>query len=334
MRGMRALVLGLVVLAGCNKDRSQGAAGDPPQSGAVTHPPPAWAYPLNPQSLAPPADDGGPHSLPNSQASFTSHDLGDLFGAPDWYPNDHPPMPALVAHGATPGVYACGYCHLPNGLGRPENTSLAGLPASYILQQVGDFAKGARKSSVAERVPSSLMVKLSSEVANDPGLDAAAKYFASLAPKSMTQVVEADVVPKTEVDGWVRRKSADGATEPLGERIVEIPDDFARFEERDPRATFTAYVPRGSLARGDTLIRTGASGTTLPCASCHGPDLRGLAYGPPIAGRFPGYLARQLFDIQSGARNGNGAITMKSVVAKLSAADVIAIAARAGSMTP
>jgi hypothetical protein len=47
-------------------------------------------------------------------------------------------------------VFACGFCHLPNGLGRPENSSLAGLPASYIVQQVADFKSGARKACQEE----------------------------------------------------------------------------------------------------------------------------------------------------------------------------------------
>ena len=63
----------------------------------------------------------------------------DSFNVPDWHPEEHPAMPDVVEHGRKPSVRGCGYCHLPNGLGRPENASLAGLPAAYIEQQVAGF---------------------------------------------------------------------------------------------------------------------------------------------------------------------------------------------------
>jgi cytochrome c553 len=82
--------------------------------------------------------------------------------------------------------------------------------------------------------------------------------------------------------------------EPLGQRIVEIPDNLEQFESRDPRSTFTAYVPVGSLAKGEALVTTGGPGKTLACGACHGPDLRGLGPLPSIAGRSPSYMFRQL----------------------------------------
>ena len=62
-------------------------------------------------------------------------------------PRPIPRCPTIVAHGRKPEVFACGYCHLPNGQGRPENASLAGQPADYIVQQVEDMREGTRKSS-------------------------------------------------------------------------------------------------------------------------------------------------------------------------------------------
>jgi cytochrome c553 len=44
-------------------------------------------------------------------------------------------MPNIVAHGSG-DAWACAYCHLPNGQGRPENPPLAGLPVAYIAEQV------------------------------------------------------------------------------------------------------------------------------------------------------------------------------------------------------
>ncbi len=111
---------------------------------ANTSEPPAWAYVVNPP--APPVDpnapkpvpDETPKRVPNSDVALTIAQTRDLYNPPDWHPNDHPPMPEIVGHGRKPGVFACAYCHLPNGQGRPENAGIAGLPAAYIVQQLAD----------------------------------------------------------------------------------------------------------------------------------------------------------------------------------------------------
>lgn len=118
---------------------------------AAHQPPPYWAYAVNPPADAStgdakPADDS-PQHVPGSDATFTLSRIGDLYAVPDWHPNSHPTMPLVVAHGRKPEVYACGYCHLPNGQGRPENSSLAGLPMDYMVQQMADFKSGQRKCS-------------------------------------------------------------------------------------------------------------------------------------------------------------------------------------------
>ena len=98
--------------------------------------------------------------------------------------------------------------------------------------------------------------------------------------------------------------------------------------------TYTAYAPPGSIAKGEVLVRRGGEGKTLACATCHGEDLRGLGNVPPIAGRSPTYLARQLYDIKSGARNGDAAALMKPVVEKLGNDDFIAITAYLATLDP
>ena len=115
---------------------------------AKTQPPPDWAYCPNPPAEAPATQSANTlQHVPNSTAVFTLAQIDDLFDVPDWHPASHPPMPDIVGHGSKPDVYACGYCHLPNGLGRPENSSIAGLPADYIIQQMADFKSGLRKSA-------------------------------------------------------------------------------------------------------------------------------------------------------------------------------------------
>jgi hypothetical protein len=88
--------------------------------------------------------------------------------------------------------------------------------------------------------------------------------------------------PKTFIAAFFWAAAEGSEREALGQRIVEIPDDLHRFESRDPRSTFTAYVPIGSLAKGEALVTKGGPGKTLECATCHGPDLKGLGPLPSI----------------------------------------------------
>jgi cytochrome c553 len=141
-------------------------------------------------------------------------------------------------------------------------------------------------------------------------------------------------VPRTFVAGWhlAAARSADG--EPLGQRIVEVPEDLERFESRDARARFIAYVPLGSIETGRTLAATGGGGRTLPCATCHGPELKGLGPVPGIAGRSPSYIVRQLYDLKHGARAGPSSALMTPTVDKLTLDDMISLAAYAASLKP
>ena len=82
-----------------------------------------------------------------------------------------------------------------------------------------------------------------------------------------------------------------------------MPEDNAREALRDPRSGFVAYVPVGSIKKGEALVKTGG-GKTTACAICHGADLKGLGPVPGLAGRSPSYSARQMFDMQTGARAG------------------------------
>jgi cytochrome c553 len=293
---------------------------------------PVWAYPVNPPGLKPAPDDGVVKHVPNSSAGFTWTQLRDLFSPPDWHPDNHPPMPEVVGRGNKPGQFACGFCHLPNGLGRPENSSLAGLPASYIAQQVADFKSGARKSSEPASLPINLMVAVAKLVSEEDA-KTAAEYFAALKPTPWIRVVETEVVPKTKVGGWMLIADEGAGTEPIGQRIIEMPENLERTELRDSASGFIAYVPPGSVGKGEELIRNGA-GKTTPCAICHGAQLKGLGPVPALAGRSPSYIVRQLYDIQHGVRNGQWTELMKSVVAGLSEEDLVSIAAYTASLAP
>jgi len=270
--------------------------------------------------------------VPGSNAAYSITQLRDRFIAPVWHPGDHPPLPSIVAEGRKPNVFACGFCHRADGPGGPENASLAGLPAAYMVQQMADYKSGARRTSVPKRNVD-LMISLSKDI-NDAEVAAAATYFSTLKPRANIRVVETDAVPKTFVAGWFLAAAKTGEKEAIGRRIIEVPEDLDRFEDRDPRSRFIAYVPIGSISKGAALVGTGGAAKTLQCAICHGQDLKGLGGVPPIAGRSPSYVVRQLYDIQNDARAGTAAQLMKGTVANLTVDDMLWIAAYLASLTP
>jgi cytochrome c553 len=321
-------VVGVLVLAGGLR-----AAGDPP--GWAYNAPPAPPPGTTPPPPAPPApDDGSIKNLPGAAKGFTVTEIRNQFGPADWYPGDHPPMPDVVAHGRRPDVRACSLCHYPNGKGRPENAGVSGLPVEYFLKTMDDFRSGARKSAEARKANTNIMIAIARAM-TDRELHAAAEYFGSMKWTPWIKVVESQSVPKTRVQGGMFLKLEGSDTEPLGRRIVEMPDNAEHTEMlRDPRSGFTAYVPVGSLQAGKTLVETGGNGKTERCAICHGDGLRGLGPVPPLAGRSPSYLMRQMFDIQQGARSGVWSELMLPAVKKLSEDEMMTIAAYVASMTP
>jgi cytochrome c553 len=292
--------------------------------------PPAWAYPVNPPNFQRAADDGAIRQVPDSTAGFTLTQLRALFAAPDWHPEDHSPMPTIVATGRKPDVFACGVCHRVDGPGGPENASLFGLSAEYIIQQTVEFKTGVRTNSVP-RVATDLMIKASKGV-TDQELREAADYFASIKPIANIAVTETDTVPKTHVRDLVLARIDDGEKEPIGQRIIEIPENVEYFLSRDSRARFIAYVPQGSIEKGRALAAS--SDLRVQCAACHGADLKGTAVAPRIATRSPTYAFRQLFDFKTGARKGANSEPMKPVVENLSVADMIALVAYTASLVP
>jgi cytochrome c553 len=300
---------------------------------AAAETPPPWAYPKAPPDFKPPPDDGTVRRVPSSSAAYTLTQLRDLFLAPDWHPSDHPPMPEVVARGRKPDVFACGFCHRADGPGGPENANLTGLPASYILRQMLDFKSGARKSSVPELAPQALKARLAKAV-TQAEIEAAAAYFSSIKPRSIVRVVEASVVPPTAVSAWFMVALKEGEKEPIGQRIIEVPENVEQFVYRDSRAQFIAYVPPGSIKKGEALAATGGGGKTVQCGTCHGSGLRGTEAVPGIAGRSPSYMVRQLYDYKHGARAGPDSAQMKPSVEKLAVEDMIALAAYAAALAP
>jgi cytochrome c553 len=294
---------------------------------------PIWAYPV-PQEMPPQSklDNTVQKKVPGSKAHFTEAGVNDRFNVPDWFPKDHPPLPEVVAHGRKPQVFACGYCHLPNGQGRPENAPLAGQPAQYIIEQVTEMKEGRRKTSQPTMGSIKSMYAVAGAASPDE-VKAAADYFSKLKYKKWIRVVESDTVPKFDISSHnMLVKSSGGGTEPLGNRIVELPENLDLVELRDPNSGFVAYVPKGAIARGRKLVQSGNG--AFPCASCHGANLKGDGNVPALAGRSPSGIVRQLYDIQHGTRGGPAVDPMKPEVATMTDANRVDIAAYLASLKP
>jgi cytochrome c553 len=271
-------------------------------------------------------------TIPDSDQKYPLSRINDTFNAPDWHPADHGPMPEIVANGRKPKVIACAYCHTPTGQGRPENSALAGLPEAYIKEQLEAYRSGERQPVGPDFYkPTHAMYALAGEL-TDEDIEAAAKYFAQQKLGRRVYVVESLNIPRAEPSDWVY-KQVDGS-EDLGDRLLEVAPDIVRHQHRDDRMQYTAYAPPGALFRGKQLVTTGDKGTTQPCATCHGPKLQGTDKIPPLAGRSPTYLLRQLLGFRNGLRTNETAKQMDPVVEKLELKDMVALAAYLGSLYP
>jgi cytochrome c553 len=318
-----------------------GPSGDPRSTAepiavdARAHETLPWAFVLDdPRDPAAPAPDPNEVvTVPGSSLSLRRGSITIANGPPDWHPDGHPPMPDIVARGGGEGVMPCGYCHLPNGQGKPENSSLAGQPYVYLVQQLEDFRNGLRRTGEPRMAPPALMTGIGSAL-SEADARVAAAYFASMEYRPWIRVVETDSVPRTRFAGWIHEVVEGAGAEPIGVRVVEVPEDLQRTRLRDDASGFVAYVPRGAVARGEALALTGDAGRTVACTICHGADLRGTGPVPALAGRSPSYMARQLFDLRTGHRDGAWSDLMDRTVADLTVADVVDVVAYLASLEP
>jgi cytochrome c553 len=283
-------------------------------------------------------------TLAGSSATYSVIDVRDGSNVIDWFPGDHPtPMPGVIKHGpAASGDRrrGCGSCHLPNGQGRPENAPAGGLPVAYFVRQIEDFRNGLRRTADPRKPNTNTMIDLAKAMTGEE-IEQASRYFGAIKYRSWIRVVETDRVPRTRIAGNLFLPVAEEKTEPINGRIIEVPENEEQTEKfRNPHVGFVAYVPPGSIEKGKDLVTTGGmrivdnkiiQGKTTPCVTCHGLDLMGVVDVPPIAGRSPSYIVRQLWDIQQGARNGASVQLMKMAIAQLSADDLLAVAAYVSS---
>jgi cytochrome c553 len=316
----------------------------PPAPGDKAIPQALPSRALNPKQD--PFEQTRPRRVEGSNATYSRLEIRDLGNVIDWFPGDHPPMSHIIRHGPAslgPAARGCGSCHLPNGKGRPENAPVTDLPVTYFIRQMLECRDGLRVSS-DPRKPNTPTMTILAKGMTDEEIKTSAEYFAAMKWTPWTRVIETDRVPKTRIAGNLFLVTGAARSEPIAGRIIEVPEDEEQSEVlRNPRSGFIAYVPVGSIKRGENLVTTGGlslvdgkiiPGKTVICATCHGPDLRGLADVPGIAGRSPSYLVRQLYDLQTGARKGTSAPLMQPVVANLTGDDLVAIAAYVTSLVP
>ncbi len=296
---------------------------------------PAWAFPTQPpppKGTPPVVNDSVTlHTVPNSTRQFTMKQVNNPFDIPDWFPSQHPAMPSSVQYGVRPDGRACGYCHLPDGQGRPENGTLAGLPVEYTVRQVRAMRVGTR-GIANPATPVTPMLAVAKGFTDDE-VRTAAKYYARLKLTRRNIVREVTDVPTTRIAGLLYALDGTG-TEPIAGRLIEAPESIERHELRDPWVRYTTYVPVGSLARGRRIAQRGPAGVATNCTTCHGPQLLGVGEVPPIAGRSPSNLLRQLINFRTRARADSTAAPMYPVVDALTLDDMVALAAYVGSLPP
>jgi cytochrome c553 len=304
---------------------------------------PLWAYGVtaSPKPDQPQAIQGHPDD---------PRYIGARFEVVDQFPEDHPnPMPDIIRHG--PAAFGrgktnrpCGLCHRSDGSGQPENASPGGLPAEYMRRQLNDFRNDLRHSADPRKGNTNSMVMLAKAMTEEE-MNEAIAYFSAVRPRPRLRVVETEQVPKNQIRGELFVATGEQGSEPIGNRILEMADNL----DKDPgpnysRRTWVAYVPVGAVEKGKELVTTGGmtivngqtvQGKTTACGACHGEDLRGDGSDlPTLTGRSPSYLARQMFDIQQGARRGSHhkLWLMRLAIERLTADDILNISAYLASL--
>lgn len=291
----------------------------------------AWAFAVFPPPPDPHAAKPDPRKVlrvTGSPVSYTQAQFDNIHDA-DWFPQDHAHAPQIVRAGRKPAL-ACAECHMVGGSGVPVTAALDGLPKAYIIDQIAAFHAGERGIG-GPAIAHGMVDEARALTAVD--LRQAADYFSATKFVSRVHVVETATVPKTHWKYFVLVPDKDRAREPIGERIIETPLNFNDYFLADGRARYIAYVPPGSIQRGAAIASKGV-GAAPACESCHGAKLEGIGIIPPLAGRSPTYIARELILFREGKRTNPQAAPMVQEVAKLTLKDMVDVAAYAASRKP
>lgn len=330
-----AVAFSMCASGGATTTASGGATSSPDAAIRMAE---AWAFP----SFPPPPDPHTPKPRPDphkllhvtgSAVGYTQTQMDSMDDA-DWFPQDHPAAPQIVKVGRKP-ARPCAECHTISGAGVPATATLDSLPKAYILEQVAAFRAGQRGMGGPETAHDMLD---EARALTPDDLQQAAEYFSSTKFVPRVHVIETASVPKTHWKYFVLMPDKSGAHEPLGERIVETPVNFTDYSLSDGRVGYVAYVPSGSIARGASIAAKG-EGSAASCASCHGPTLEGqtmpgIGVVPPLAGRSPTYIARELILFREGKRSDPAAAPMRAEASALTLPEMIDVAAYAASQKP
>jgi cytochrome c553 len=127
-------------------------------------------------------------------------------------------------------------------------------------------------------------------------------------------------------------KSGDRKSAVMGGIVASLsPQDMLNLA-----AYFSAQQPKPGTSKdqelalvGQKIFRGGIQGAGVPaCASCHGPEGKGIPVQfPRLAGQHSDYIYTQLNNFRLGTRANDGAKMMRTIAAKLTDADMKAVAA-------
>ena len=290
---------------------------------------PDWAYPANPPG-GPPRDASKILKVPGSDKTYNEVSANDAFGPADWFPNEHAPMPTVVATGKKPDVRACSLCHLTTGDGHPESANVSGLSAPYIQRALREFADGRRKNN---RSP--VMATIAKGMTPDE-MREAAEYFAARKPAAgYMKVVEQAEVPKSYVgEGAMRFVSAGNEKEPIGSRIIVVPQDEEGAKSRNPHSGFSLMCRPAASPRVRRWPRPAAAARPCLAPSATAKASRAWARCPRSQAAIRRTSRASSWTSRAATRTGAWAVLMQQVVAKLDQDDIIALAAYAASRQP
>jgi len=178
------------------------------------------------------------------------------------------------------------------------------------------------------------MVRLAKGM-TDQEMQEIAEYYEAVPWTPWIRVIETDMAPAMHLEeGNMFITMGVEPALPLNGIIIESPENERESNYlRSPRSGWNAYVPVGSLAKGEELVTTGG-GKTVACNVCHGADLMGVGIMPGIAGRSPSYMMRQLWDMRQGTRRGPNVALMMPIIENLTVEDMNNIVAYLASLMP
>jgi cytochrome c553 len=136
----------------------------------------SWVYPTVGYQTPELETPAGVSHVPGSVRSYTKAELDNNLTPPDWFPEEHPAEPDVVAHSHDGGATPCAECHMMNGEGFLAVPDLAGLPAAYIVEQLKAFRTGERRSWQRDRPDTARMISAARKL-SDTEIEETAAYF-------------------------------------------------------------------------------------------------------------------------------------------------------------